>query len=103
MSSAMLLRRDESISLQYTAARNIINQFKTVGIIVISLAIQDVARAFYTSGESEPIDAGNFVIMSGIAMIGLLLTTIVEAYVRSWERCALERLKGAPSGDGRRG
>jgi hypothetical protein len=93
MGSAMLLRRDESISLQYNAARNIINQFKTVGIIVISLAIQDVARSFYTSGEQEPIDMGNFFIMSGLALISLLLITILEAFIRSWERAAIERLK----------
>ena len=88
--SALVLRRDESITLQYTAMRNIINQFKTVVIIVISLALQDVARSFYTTGDSERIDTSNFVIMGGISLIGLLITTIIEAYVTSWERSSLE-------------
>ena len=83
----------ESISLQYNVLRSIVGQFRTVMVIVLSLALQDVAREFYLGGQTEPVDRTNFFIMFSIALIGIIMSTIFDAFVRSWETRDIKRWK----------
>jgi len=82
-----------SINLQYDVYKSLNAQLRTVIVIVLSFGLQDVAREFYMEGRSTTVSQLNFLITSSIALIAIVMSTILDTFIASWQIRDVHRWK----------
>ena len=71
--------------------RTLITQVRSIAVIVISFGLQDATREFYMDGRTTSVLQTNFVIALGLGVVVIILLTMIETYITSWERARVRR------------
>ena len=71
--------------------RTLITQLRSIAVIVISFGLQDATREFYMDGRTTSVLQTNFIIALGLGVVAIIMLTMIETFISSWERASVRR------------